>query len=57
MIKEDFLKQENKSNRFNRTQGTGKSTISNILKIILKRHELETVIFLSMILQNFKKKS
>ena len=47
MIKEDFLK-EKKTKVIGLTggQGTGKSTISKILKIILKEaYQLETVIF------------
>ena len=47
MIKEDyFKKKKTKVIGLTGGQGTGKSTISNILKIILKEaYKLETVIF------------
>ena len=46
MIKNDYTKKKTKIIGLTGGQGTGKSTISNILKIILKEaYKLETVIF------------
>ena len=46
MIKNEYLKKKTKVIGLTGAQGTGKSTISNILKIILKEaYNLETVIF------------